>query len=140
MTARFLNHQQHHPNPKLLRSEELKHFNILPGELPRVLIAEKNFDFFIEDVPHFFSREKVFDSERWMPVFVKSVKRVNLTGNFFWHDTYKTDLNLYINIRSTNLLWYETQPRSTGHRAVACNIPARRFEEACRRRTLIATE
>ena len=32
-----------------LRSEELKHFNILPGELPRVLISEKNFDFFIED-------------------------------------------------------------------------------------------
>lgn len=31
-------------------SEELKHFNILPGELPRVLISEKNFDFFIEDI------------------------------------------------------------------------------------------
>lgn len=31
-------------------SEELKHFNIQPGELPRVLLSERNFEVWIEDI------------------------------------------------------------------------------------------
>ena len=114
-----------------LRSEELKHFNILPGELPRVLISEKNFDFFIEDP--MFLRERGI--RKLMPVFDSCVKIGTWLAILFWRDTCKQTWNY---TRSAQLV-RNTAP-STGHRAVACNIPARRFAEACRRSTLIATE
>lgn len=85
--------------------------------------------------PHVFKKKGALGLIRkLMPVFDSCVKIGTWLAILFWRDTCKQTWNY---TRSAQLV---RNAPSTGHRAVACNIPARRFAEACRRSTLIATE
>lgn len=86
--------------------------------------------------PHFLRNGAPSWFGSWCLMFFDSCVKIGIRlAILFWHDTCKQTWNY---TRSAQLV-RNTAP-STGHRAVACNIPARRFAEACRRRTFIATE